>query len=511
MIKKLSKLIVNSIIAITMVISCVACGFNDITNNKDSSKTPETKFLKGEVELVKTYECTFTSDNDCESGLYQYSYFTDYKTPYLFYELDGKEAVLDKNANVLFDTSSLQGLTYIRDGYFLSGDYYSENFEMVNESGEIQNFEKYEKQFVYYDNNIIYYVDANKNAIAYDLKNKQQLWSTSLNGLPHKYAYNPGLLSNGYIKIRLDEKDYRVLNKDTGVIYQPEEGEYTYPTEQRVYIINDTTVNIYDYNNNKLGTFELENNDEYWTKFHAGLNTGGYIIEKIEKNLYRSTYIVYNKDSKELFTFKDDNTVLGSTLNTNQGNSIPVQIGSEKYDIIKADDKYDSSYIVFDDDTYLEVYQFIIVGDYILVNPDEDHYQVKVINVKTNEIKTLNEKIYLNENPLVDLVAYSPNFNYFICLTDGEFSYTVYDKNFNKLYETKNSLEVVNDDYFIEQESVKDSEGNFVNYNYYLVNIKTLDKKKLDVKGRKSFNTTGNIVTTVTDEDKKYTFLYKFV
>ena len=271
-------------------------------------------------------------------------------------------------------------------------------------------------------------------------------------------------------------------------------------------------MDVYDYKNNKTASYTFTKDDNYMYSLESVLNTGGYVIEKYDRKKYHTdSYIVYNKNGKELFNYTNDIYTYLSAKATGiykakDGGGLAIK-GNSKYAIITADDSgYEAiSYIVFDDDTYFGLYDIEVNGRYVIGYPErpdhiKDNNKVTIIDLETKK------EIKFEDILEADLAIPDGNTNYFIINTPSnnkDVDYIAYDTTGNKIYSSKGSLYPVNEEYFIE---VTYGEKN--NSVIKIINAKTKEEKTLNTKGKYKFNTKYNLVTYDYNSNKQW--LYKF-
>ncbi len=470
---------------------------NTSTNSSEDSVTKNNVKITGSVTLVKQY------DKDA----YKIRLAKGFENaPYLKYvnDIENWEQVLDMNGKVLFtvDRSTLLcGTIYIKDGYFKTSEAGDSKFYIHDIKGKKNTFDTAYNLNVFYKDGILYYSfekDGSKTQ-AYDLKTGKVLWEIK--------GSNPFMLENG--KIVLQESKYNTKNKivdgKTGetLIESKNENEKLYVTESCYYIVDDTKVDVYDYNSTKLSTYNLVNDDNYKHILTTVLSNGGYVIRIYDKKNYTSLdqYKVYNKNGKEILSFEGKNVDSNALYTQPYGGGYVQKNSTTKYSFVN--DNQNSyrpyTYIIYEDGTIEKLYSISKISDYIVGYVDKDCTQIKIMNLETKESKVLDEKLK-NE------FSTPSNNTYFIIASnmyDNENKYYVYDKDYKKIYSSNHMVYVVNDEYFLElgQSSQEQSQ-------IYLINAKTLNKTLLETTGVYDFHNENNIVTYEFNGNKQW--LYKF-
>lgn len=499
------KINMGLIIGIIVIVAVVGVGVvfgskllsNNGKGNSSNKSYDEDNKITGNIELLGEYK----------KDAYQLMLARGFEDgPFFKYIDEGSktEDILDKNGKILFTRESstvLHNISYIGDGYFADSGYADNTFHIFDVKGNKQTFNTERDNTFYYEDDILYYSYLKNNigiTQAYDLKNKKVLWEV-------EGGINPFLLEND--KIILQKSIYNasklIVDKKTGELVKIPDSEKSYATENAYYLVNGNSIDVYDYNNNKLSTFNLENNDDYSLHLETLLNTGGFVIRKYDKKKYspNKLYTIYNKNGKEIFSIETDEVSADSLYTYTYGGGIAKKRSSSKYSILKAEKSTyrPKTYIIYEDDSYLELYGISICGKYAIGYVSRDDERVKIINLETKEENILSEN-------LENIFTSSINNTYFIILadySDNDNNYIVYDNKFNKIYSTNNNLIVINDDYFMEIDTSEQQQSKI-----YLINKNTLDKKLLETKGVYDFNTSNNLVTYEFNGTKQW--LYKF-
>lgn len=499
------KMNLGLIIGIVAVVAVVGVGVvfgskllsnNEKDNNLNNLNGEDIK-ITGNIELIGEYK----------KDAYQIRLARGFEDgPFFKYvnEYNKTEDILDKNGKVLFTMESSTGfhnISYIGDGYFEDSGYAKDTFQIIDIKGNKQTFNTGYKNTFYYENNVLYYSYLKDNintTQAYDLKNKKVLWEV-------EGGINPFVLENDKIILQKSTNDASklIVDKKTGELVKTPASEKIYATENAYYLVNENSIDVYDYNNKKLSSFNLENNDNYSLKLETLLNTGGFVVKKYNKKKYSSNslYTIYNKNGKEILNIETDGVSADSLYTYTYGGGIAKKQSNSKYSILKVEksDYRAKTYIIYEDDSYLELYGISICGKYAIGYVSKDDERVKIVNLETKEEKILSEN-------LENIFTSSINNTYFIMkadYSDKDNNYIVYDNKYNKIYSTNNTLKVINNDYFMEIDTSEKQQSKI-----YLINKNTLDKKSLETKGVYDFNTSNNLVTYEFNGTKQW--LYKF-
>ena len=489
--------ILGTIVIMAVLFLVLSHPSSNSTNSAEDSFNKNSVKITGSVSLVKQY------DRDGYTIYLARGFEND---PYFKYinDVEKWEQVIDMNGKVLFTvdrSTAFGGTIYIKDGYFKTGEIGDSKFYIHDINGKKNTFDTAYDLNMFYNNGILYYSfekDGSKSQ-AYNLKTGKVLWE--INGS------NPFVLENGMIVLQ-ESKHYhknKIVDGKTGetLIESKNENEELYVTESCYYLVDDAKVDVYDYNNTKLSTYNLVNDENYKHSLTTVLSNGGYVIRIYNKKQYNSLeqYKVYNKNGEEILSFEGKNVNTDSLYYQPYGGGYVKKNTSTKYSFVNDNqNSYNPyTYIIYQDETIDKLYSISKIGDYIVGYVDKDCTQLKIINLKTKESKVLDEKLK-NE-------FYTPkNNNYFIIhsnIYDNEYDYYVYNKDYKKVYSSNNTLSVVNDEYFLEIDQNDHQQSKI-----YLVNAKTLNKTLLETTGVYDFNTENNIVTYELNGNKQW--LYKF-
>lgn len=495
--KPLKKMNLGLIIGIVAVVAVVGVGIffcsNLISKNKNDNNLSELNDedikITGNIELIGEYK---KDEYKILTRVYEDGNFFRYVDNY-----NKTLDILDKNGKVLFTMDNLANISYIGDGYFENSGFAEDTFQIIDIKGNIQTFNtEYDNTF-YYENDVLYYSYLNTTQ-AYDLKNKKVLWKV-------EGGINPFVLENGKIILKNSENvtNKLIVDEKTGKLVKTPDSKEIYATENAYYLVNENSIDVFDYNNKKLSSFILEENDDYSLLLETLLNTGGFVIKKYNKKEYfsNSLYTIYNKRGKEILTIETNGISVDSLFTYKYGGGIAKKQSNSKYSILKAEkENYKAkTYIIYEDDSYLELYDVSICGKYAISYVSKNDERIKIVNLETKEEKILSENLEKN-------FTSSKNNTYFIIkadYSDKYNNYIVYDNKYNKIYSTNNTLKVINDDYFMEIDYSKQQQSKI-----YLINKNTLEKKLLETKGVYDFNTSNNLVTYEFNGTKQW--LYKF-
>ena len=489
---------------ITIIVIFIVIGIIVVYNLKSSDSKKDNNIndsvkITGSVELLKEYEKN-GYDIRLAKGFDNGPYFK------YINNIEKWQQIIDMNGKAIFklDLSNEQhNIFYIKDGYFIDRVFGDNEFQIIDYEGNKKVFNIDYDLNSYYNENILYYSyqkDINTTITqAYNLKTEKVLWE--INGA------NPFVLENG--NVVLQESKYNKKNKivdgKTGetLIESSDDKKNIYITESCYYNADDNKIEIYNYNNELLSSYNLINNDNEYHELAAVLSTGGFVIKIVDKNSNSDLkqYKVFNKNGKEIMTFEGEKVTSNSLFTQPYGGGNVEKNSTTKYSFLNDNQNKDNplTYIIYQDDTIIKAYKVSTIGNYTIGCVDEDCNNVEIINLETKEEKKLDEKLKSEFSSPI-------NNSYFIVnasVYDSDNSYYVYNKNFEKIYSSKNSLYVVNDEYFLEVEKSEQEHSNI-----YLVNIQNLNKNLLDTNGLYDFHTANNIVTYEFNGNKQW--LYKF-
>lgn len=465
------------------------------TNGNSKDKMSENNVeITGSVKFLQEYDA-----DGFDVGLLEIE-----SAPYIsqINKIEGWQKVLDKDGKVLFtlDLSSFSTvLEYIADGYFIDNNFSYDKFQIIDYKGKTRAFDTMYSLTYYYKDGILYAPtsEAAGEIQAYDLKNDKVLWVAK--------GSNPFMLGNGKIVSQTHKynQEKKIIDAKTGkiLVEKPSKDETLYATESYYYVVTEHRVEVYDYNNKKISSYDLINDEKQLYTFSTALSNGGFIINIYdrENRTYRDK--IFNKKSEEILTI-DDGDVTTESLYSYSSGGVAKKNTSTKYSIVFNEVSYRDflTYVIYDDDTISKLYSTVRKNNYLIGFTDFNEKTLKIINLETKKEKELKEH-------LTTFVDTPENNNYFIInansVYDKEYEYYVYNKNFEKIYSTKNSVYSVNDEYFLEIDS-KESGKNDI----YLINQKTLKKTLLETKGLYRFHNANNLVTYDGNEDKQW--LYKF-
>ena len=497
------KLVVICSIIIGLVAIIIASLFllkpkSESSNTNEDSANKDNVKITGDIKLIKEYE----KNNNF--------FLLRFETgPYIAY-INGSEKtaqILNSDGKIMFTSDSR--INYIKDGYFENSSTDYKSFEIINTKGEKTTFDiEYDLTF-YYENNILYYSyeDTQEKKLktrAYDLKSKKVLWEVD-GANPFVFEDQKMLLhkSKGP-KNRIILDKMIVLDKTTGktLIKADSDEESLYAAQGCYYIISETKIDTYDYNNNKLSSHNFVRDEESLEKI---LNGCGYVMEIYDEksHLYDNHYKVYNKKGEEILSIETGKLSTPYLYERYGGGGLVIKnstYSTDKYSLLsEISSRMPLTYIIYPDDTIIKLYDMRTKGNYAIGYTDAENEKIKIINLETREEK-------IPDEPLLNQFDISDNNSYFIISAsydDEENKFYVYDNNLNKIYSSSNRLEKVNNDYFLEIDTTNHEKSQI-----FLINAKTQKKTFLDTKGVYEFNTANNLVTYDFNGDKEY--LYKF-
>ena len=494
--KKIGIVIVTAVLVVIIVVCLIFLltkkgdkdKKEDAKDSNQNSGIQESVNITGDIEQIKEY-----ARND-DSG---YTLFASEELdPYLIYRVDDDEyQVLDVNGKVVYTKNHEPGV-YLGDGYFLDYENTSnaEKHTVLNVDGLEESFDHAREVLSYYQNGIWYHSyymydgQFTKYTQAYDLKNKKMLWE-------NKDGIDPYILENGkmVLKTSKDGAGKIIVDKDTGkvLIKANDENETLYATEGAYYRVTDTELSVYDYDNNKLSSYTFQKTDGN-TKLETLLSTGGYVIRDVYEE-YPPSYTVYNKNGKVLLSFRGTGATARSLYTYAPGVDVANKYSTTKYSVLTVDGSthYKASYIIYDDDSYVVLYNMQNIGEYAIGCVDSNCESYKMINLETRQEKVISElrSSYFER---------ADNSEYWSA--SGNENYSIYDGNFEIVYSSTKKLSPVSGEYFLEIDNQQDKSV------LSLINVKTSQKTTLKTEGHYLFHTANNLVTQL---DSKQ-ILYKF-
>lgn len=474
-IKLINLLAIGIVTIIVVMIGAVLyLNFNSNSNNKETelkNSEEDNTIKKGEVEL------TYTSKK--QIYIEEKNYFA--------VKEDNKRNIIDVDGNTVLENSYLT--TYLGDGYFLEET--SKGDKIIKDNEEIFTFTSSGK--VAYNNNILYYIDVDSKykytIVAYDLKNKNELWRTETD-LAIDLCFEGNYIKTKMLKIEVFDGDRnyvysKIIDLNGKTIAESTEDYKVYATPSQYYIKSKEKeyVQVYDLKNNKISEIPLKGENNIYWELQDVLSNGMYIIyksEKIDSKLVL-TYRLYNINSeliKESALIREDrkSNSKGTIVVTREGDLLLKNDGTgiigEGYKIALGSGSYDRT-----------VEEFVIL---------EKSHQEKDIIVNMNNEKTMERPTGYNK----DSFGQSPNGKYIILYDNNSNNSCVYDGDFNKLYESSNWVNEINDEFVLE----KDSETEQL----YIINVFTGEKNAIDIKGEYYNNNESGIIT----QDGENYYLY---
>ena len=484
------KMNLGLIIGIVAVVVAIVIGgillLGKNTNNDDSSSN--NKNLSGNAKLVKTYNniSTYINAGDLNQV-----------------DFDAENKVVDINGKVIVDVDITQR-TYLGDGYFATKK--SNNISIRKNNQEIFTF-TYNGDIAY-KNDVLYYtssIDNQKYVVAYDLKNKKELWKNK--------GENPFILENDNIVVKSysnvygnNYNSYGIINKNRNVIATADKDTNVYPTATDYYYkVSNNKVEIYN-GASKVSDYSLETKDNVYYSFVSALSNGMFVIQEYDNNTLKNIYKVYDVQLKLIVELDDcinfEGSVLGysdlinvaSPYNTSKNSIITGAIKTEsgKLDvIISSDGTVEKLYMARLEDGLIDTKSaktFKIKNYVVGIELSNSGNSIKVINLDNGKSKSVNDMTWTANG-----IAESPSGEYAILNYDTTYNDSkkkiVINENLESIYETENQLKVVNDKFVIEYSLKAKNE-------IYLVNVTTGDKTKLNTTGDYYDNNSVGLITS---------------
>ena len=457
-------------------------------NNKDNDSSSNNKNFSGNAKLVKTYNNISTYIN--AGDLNQVDFNADNK-------------VIDINGNVVVDADITQR-TYLGDGYFAIKK--SNNISIRKNNQEIFTF-TYNGDIAY-KNNVLYYtssIDNQKYVVAYDLKDKKELWKNK--------GENPFVLENDNIVVKSysnaygnNYNSYGIIDKNGNVIATADKDTNVYPTATDYYYkVSNNKVEIYN-GTSKVNNYSLETKDKVYYSFVSSLSNGMFVIKEYDNNTLNNVYKVYDAQLKLIVELNDcinfEGSVLGysdlitvaSPYNTSKNSIITGAIKSDLGNldvIISSDGTVEKLYMARLEDGIIDTKSaktFKTKKYLVGIEISNSGNSVKVINLDNKKSKSVNDGTWTANG-----IAESPSGQYAILNYDTTYNDSkkkiVINDNLEKVYETENQLKVVNDKFVIEYSLKLKNE-------IYLVNVFTGEKIKLDTTGDYYDNNSLGLITS---------------
>lgn len=481
-------LIIGIVAVVAIVGVAIIFGSKLFLNDKGGTSSSINQNLNGKVKLVKNYTeiSTYIDVGDLNK---------------IHFNTGNK--VIDIKGNELVNAE-------YTERKYLGDDYYAvikeNNIVISKDNSEIFRFVT--NGDITYNNNTLYYttiVNNEKFIVAYDLKNKKELWKNR--------GENPFILENGNIVVK-GYDSYGIIDKNGNEIAFGDKNTKVYPTDTNYYFKEiNSNLEIYD-GKTKINEFSLETKDKVYYEFVSPLSNGMFVISEFSSNTWQTVYKVYDKDLKLITELDDCDSFEGSVLGFSHVLHYNHPLNSATASIISQGIKNETSGETFDvvifsngkieKISYLSAYNFQL--DYRLGYLGNDDYNKKhyVIGMDFSEgkeqakIKLINlslQTVKINSSGDWNAtgIAESPNgkyvvINYNTTYNDSKMK-IVLDETFEILYETENQLKIVNDKFVIEY-SLKSRDE------IYLVNVFTKEKTKLDTTGDYYDNNSVGLITS---------------
>ena len=472
--KKSLIFIILAVIAVVVIIGAIVL-INSTTSNNSGKKSKSAK-INGTVELLKEYETTGGQDVLDDRAV---------NTSRYIYEIsNNQESYIDKNGNIIATGrhDKLYPIYPLGDDYFVEIDKYK-TLTVRKDNKDIYT-DKIDNSVVYRDDVIYYSYTENSQsyAVAYNLKQGKILWKV--------LGEHPFILDNDYVVIdKYDNKTTNVVNKKDGksILKNINEGETIYISQAGYFkITKNREIETYDFNNNKLSTTPIKEKGVI-----SKLSNGGFIISESDN----SKFTVYNNKGKVIL--EAEGSVIGFNTYTQEINGIMTKgFGTSDYSVVKSNRASGKNYLVYNDGTVIEFspstsidndsgfghYDVNTTPRFIVSSYGDNYSDTMIIDAKTKKSKVLGIKM---KNQL----KYHENGEYIILEKAGiEKHFYVYNSEFEKVYESDNSLWVLNDSWFIDASTTSAIKTKFVN-------ASTLEEKEIDLDGVFDFNNETNIVT----------------
>lgn len=467
---KKSVIIALIIVAITVIgIMAIILGKTHNENlNGETQSNRENSIKKGDVELTFTSKDTiFIQKNSDMKGTQQTKVNDYFKT-----KIDGETKSIDSNGKELTCQTA-----YLGDGYYI--ERYEDPVKRViyKDSQEIFVIDENGGNIAY-KNNILYYTENLKNVVAYDLKNKKELWRTEGNNLyldetfikmnPLKYyttkdrtIQNSKIVSlNGEIIVEATSNYYDIYPTSTEYYLKVKSKGITATSDVK----QEMDIEVYDFEHNKISAISLK---------EEGIN---YTLKEVLPN---GMYIIYEYDMKNN-TFMSKLYNIYSEVIEESNSVISDKIQDKEYAIVEIEG---TSALLKADGTG------ILKKGYMRHNSDYISLDNTLIKLNTEKILEISDGI--------GRINQSSNGNYIIVQSAGK--YYIYDSELKLIYETSNYLDDINDEYVLEKEQ---STGKL-----YILNIFTGDKKAIETKGKYYSCNSAGIITY--DEENYYLYAFR--
>lgn len=540
-------LIIGSVITVVVIIAGIIFVpklFNNSSTNSNSESNFTSNIKKGDVELVMTSNNVIKRYDEGIIFYENYEYFETKNSENQFIIVDskGKQVLPIDNKKLYGNTTTYY--KYLGDGYFIYNTYTDDNKVtaiVVKDGKLVVSLDSYSDGINYvwanksaYKNGVLYAGIATDKTIAYDIKNKKELWQangTFVEGyvlddefIRLQTTTNPSGDNSSFLRDPIPNTiiDYNGKKIISGEDIQPIEslGRKKYDTQ--IYTSKSNTylevkqneyVKVYDLNNNLKATVSLAETATSTYYFTNILYSGVFVISETNKETYKSTDRLYNEKGEVILTANDitiesyakhigDEYLLSkdldlvSTIIDENGNL------TKYYHLIKNGEiltKYERC--MDPKNNYGLVHNYLgysvkdkedptLVGGYT--------YKTKIVNLNNMKEVDTSIKYTLDTN----ISNQSPNGEYVVLTTGND--YYVYDSELNLKYESADWVIPVNEKYFLTSNKYgrTESEEKITN----LVNIETGKVNKLDVKGEYYASNAKGLVTY----DGTNYYLYSF-
>lgn len=531
-------LIIGGIVTVIVIVTgliIVPTLFNSNSSKLNNESNVIDNIKNGTVELTMTSSNTIKRYDE---GIIYYENYDYFETK----NSENQFVVVDSNGKQVLPITEkkLNGeYKYLGDGYFI---YNTKNEEgqtvavLVKNGKLIVSFDSYSSVSISrcaYKNGIIYIgISSENSTIAYDIKNKKELWK--VNG-----TFVDGyVLDDEFIRVQTENNpsgdnssflidpipntivDYNGNKIISGGDIKPVEtlGREKYDTQiytskSNAYleIKNNEYIKVYDLNNKLKSTINIKETDTKEYYFRKMLYSGVFIVEECQKSPYDCKEILYNEDGKELI--KVDSITVESYVS----HVLDEYLFPKDMDLISTTNRENeeliSSCILIKNGELLAKYKnckhakhnYGLEHNYLFYYVSDNENSLtyggdtyKIVNLDT--MKEINAPIEYTSK--TDISNQSPMGAYVILTTGNE--YYVYDNEMNKKYESQYWVRPVNEKYVISTNKYEREENDAIETN--LINIETGKVTKLVVKGEYYDNNAKGLVTY----DGTNYYLYSF-
>lgn len=461
--KVLQHVVIGTIIVVIIITIMTSKSIFSKPNDESKAKqeTTTTAFFSSSTSIARA---NTASKNNSSSS-------------YFYVTKDDKEVTIDSKGNILAEGRAV----FLNDEYYmLFENTLGQNNKLMSGKDTIYEYPCGKHKAAYIEENILYASTAtqdgpglwNSYVFAYNLKTKTELWRVKGELFATLDEYDSSLFtpyihasSDKNISQYSDTYNYNLgIAHDGHIIYGNDENKY-YSTKSNYYLIESAdNIKIYDLNNNYISeiTIAEDSNEKSLTKV---LENGMTIIyENKQYNLYGL--------NGEVFL----NNIYPNGMYVNPAKDI----------LIVQSKNNNNNYILYHNNQ--EIFQserYEVYGDYILLFSNNKTKQPKLYNMNNNT---------LSDDLIIDIYSISKgNYikGYSILATDHPNNkdnpkYYVYTSSYDKKLESNNKLVPVSEEEVLEVVSEKE---------YNLININTLNKKKLNVNGTLIFVTENTICT----------------